>query len=112
MQFHITPFNSRILISVNSPTENRQKCLNESAQENNIHTPNMLDGNSMFNENNQFTTCTYFDIDLTKEPIHRNTATTITATLERILLEVYLLLKRKGGKPRLSGIECTQAELA
>ena len=56
---------------------------------------------------------THFVIDLAEEPFQRNTAASaITAGVERIRLKEYPLLEREGGKPRLGGIERTEAELA
>ena len=55
---------------------------------------------------------THFVIDLAEESFQRNTATpAINAGVERICLKEYPLLEHEGGKPRLGGIEGTEAEL-
>jgi hypothetical protein len=101
MKFHVTSFHSGIFVSVNSSTEDREKCLSCISIEPGREKISM----TMLKA---YATGSHLDINLTKEPVQRNTsAATITTHTERVLLKENLLLKCEGCKPRLGGIEST-----
>jgi hypothetical protein len=95
MKLHITPLNRRVLVTVDSSTEDRQECLPET---------------QIWIQQYQSANNTHLDKDLTIEPVPSITGYT-PPYLKRVRLEKYLPLTRKRRKCCLCGVQRTQSKL-
>lgn len=94
MKLHVTAFDGRIFISVDSPFKDRKECLEKISMVSSWTKPH----------------CTNFQIDLTIEPLTSRT-TRRSAHVEGVVLEERLFCTDKRSKCRLCGIQSTEAEL-